>query len=103
MVMPDSFSRIVNCETPYSSPSAFLMSLINNFGVWAKEYLLAKEQFNIALTKEITTLPEKEKIQAYLKKIKRKLEKEKERRKVSQSQDRGITRVANLLILNLIK
>lgn len=38
-----------------------------------KEYQLAKEEFEKALTKEITTLPEKEKIQMYLKKIKRKL------------------------------
>lgn len=33
-----------------------------------KNYLLAKEQFEIALTKEITTLPEKEKVTKYLKK-----------------------------------
>ncbi|HEY6143024.1 MAG TPA: C45 family peptidase [Flavobacterium sp.] len=38
-----------------------------------KSYQLAKEQFEKALTKEITTLPEKEEIQKYLKKIKRKL------------------------------
>jgi hypothetical protein len=35
-------------------------------------YQLAQEQFEKALTKEITTLPEREKIQRYLKKIKRK-------------------------------
>ncbi|NRT14232.1 putative choloylglycine hydrolase [Flavobacterium sp. 28A] len=33
-----------------------------------KEYQLAKEQFEMALTKEITTLPEKEKVTQYLKK-----------------------------------
>jgi hypothetical protein len=38
-----------------------------------KEYKLAQEQFEKALTKEITTLPEKEEIEKYLKKIKRKL------------------------------
>lgn len=38
-----------------------------------KSYQLAKEQFEKALTKEITTLPAKEEIQKYLKKIKRKL------------------------------
>lgn len=38
-----------------------------------KAYQLAQEQFEKALTKEITTLPEKEEIQKYLKKIKRKL------------------------------
>jgi hypothetical protein len=38
-----------------------------------KYYRLAQVQFEKALTKEITTLPEKEKIQKYLKKIKRKL------------------------------
>ncbi len=38
-----------------------------------KEYQLAQEQLEKALTKEITTLPEKEEIQKYLKKIKRKL------------------------------
>lgn len=38
-----------------------------------KSYLLAQEQLEKALTKEITTLPEKEEIQKYLKKIKRKL------------------------------
>lgn len=37
-----------------------------------KAYQLAKDQFEKALTKEITTLPEKEEIQKYLKKIKRK-------------------------------
>jgi hypothetical protein len=38
-----------------------------------KEYKLAEEQFEKALTKEITTLPEKEEIEKYLKKIKRKI------------------------------
>jgi hypothetical protein len=38
-----------------------------------KYYRLAQVQFEKAFTKEITTLPEKEKIQKYLKKIKRKL------------------------------
>jgi len=38
-----------------------------------KSWQLAQEYFKKALTKEITTLPEKEKIQKYLKKIKRKL------------------------------
>lgn len=38
-----------------------------------KEYQLAQEQLEKALTKEVTTLPEKEEIQKYLKKIKRKL------------------------------
>lgn len=38
-----------------------------------KEYKLAQEQFEKALTKEITTLPEKEQTEKYLKKIKRKL------------------------------
>jgi len=38
-----------------------------------KAFQLAQEQFEKALTKEITTLPEKEEIQKYLKKIKRKL------------------------------
>jgi hypothetical protein len=38
-----------------------------------KIYKLAQEQFEKALGKEITTLPEKEKILKYLKKIKRKL------------------------------
>ena len=37
-----------------------------------KKYVLAQEQFEKALTKEITTLPEKEEITNYLKKIKRK-------------------------------
>jgi len=37
-----------------------------------KAYQLAKEQFEKALTKEITTLPKKEEIQQYLKKIKQK-------------------------------
>jgi predicted choloylglycine hydrolase len=37
-----------------------------------KKYVLAQEQFEKALTKEISTLPEKEKITNYLKKIKRK-------------------------------
>ena len=39
-----------------------------------KKYELAKEQFEKALTKEITTLPKKEEIEKYLKKIKRKLQ-----------------------------
>lgn len=39
-----------------------------------KEYKLAQEQFEKALTKEITTLPKKEGIEKYLKKIKRKLQ-----------------------------
>ena len=39
-----------------------------------KEYKLAQEKFEKALTKEITTLPEKEAIEKYLKKIKRKLQ-----------------------------
>jgi hypothetical protein len=39
-----------------------------------KEYQLAKIQFEKALTKEITTLPEKEAIEKYLNKIKRKLQ-----------------------------
>jgi hypothetical protein len=34
---------------------------------------LAQEQFEKALTKEITTLPEREEVSHYLKKIKRKL------------------------------
>lgn len=38
-----------------------------------KEFTLAKEQFEKALTKEITTLPERLEIQNYLKKIQRKL------------------------------
>ena len=38
-----------------------------------KAYQLAQEQLEKALTKEITTLPKKEEIQKYLKKIKRKL------------------------------
>jgi hypothetical protein len=38
-----------------------------------KEYKLAQEQFEKALTKEITTPPEKEKTEKYLKKSKRKL------------------------------
>ncbi|PVX44558.1 acyl-CoA:6-aminopenicillanic acid acyl transferase [Flavobacterium sp. 103] len=37
-----------------------------------KKYVLAQEQFEKALTKEISTLPEKEEITNYLKKIKRK-------------------------------
>lgn len=39
-----------------------------------KEYQLAKEQFEKALTKEITTVPNKLEIEKYLKKIKRKLQ-----------------------------
>ncbi len=39
-----------------------------------KQYQLAKEQFEKALTKEITTLPEKLEIEKYLKKIERKLQ-----------------------------
>ena len=39
-----------------------------------KRYKLAKGQFEKALTKEITTVPEKEVIKKYLKKIKRKLQ-----------------------------
>lgn len=39
-----------------------------------KEYKLAQEQLEKALTKEITTLPKKEEIEKYLKKIKRKLQ-----------------------------
>jgi tetratricopeptide (TPR) repeat protein len=38
-----------------------------------KQYDLAQEQFEKALTKEISTLPEKEEVANYLKKIKRKL------------------------------
>lgn len=38
-----------------------------------KKFVLAQEQFEKALTKEITTLPEKEEVSHYLKKIKRKL------------------------------
>lgn len=38
-----------------------------------KSFQLAQEHFDKALTKEITTLPKKEEIQKYLKKIKRKL------------------------------
>ncbi len=38
-----------------------------------KQYQLAKEQFGMALTKEITTLPEKLEIEKYLKKIERKI------------------------------
>lgn len=38
-----------------------------------KQYELAQEQFEKALTKEISTLPEKEEVANYLKKIKRKL------------------------------
>ncbi|HKO75871.1 MAG TPA: C45 family peptidase [Flavobacterium sp.] len=37
-----------------------------------KKYILAQEQFEKALTKEVSTLPEKEEIVNYLKKIKRK-------------------------------
>ncbi|HEU4788482.1 MAG TPA: acyl-CoA--6-aminopenicillanic acid acyl-transferase, partial [Flavobacterium sp.] len=37
-----------------------------------KKYGLAQEQFEKALTKEISSLPEKEKVVNYLKKIKRK-------------------------------
>ncbi|SFB01934.1 Acyl-coenzyme A:6-aminopenicillanic acid acyl-transferase [Flavobacterium swingsii] len=39
-----------------------------------KQYQFAKEQFEKALTKEITTLPEKLEIEKYLKKIERKLQ-----------------------------
>lgn len=39
-----------------------------------KEFVLAQEQFKKALTKEITTLPKKEEVENYLKKIKRKLQ-----------------------------
>jgi predicted choloylglycine hydrolase len=39
-----------------------------------KKYVLAQEQFNKALTKEITTLLKKEEVEKYLKKIKRKLQ-----------------------------
>ncbi|WP_300977396.1 C45 family peptidase [Flavobacterium sp.] len=39
-----------------------------------KEFVLAQEQFKMALTKEITTLPKKEEVENYLKKIKRKLQ-----------------------------
>lgn len=39
-----------------------------------KEYKLAKEQFKIAFTKEITTLPEKLEIEKYIKKLERKLQ-----------------------------
>ena len=39
-----------------------------------KQYQLAKEQFEKALTKEITTLPEKLEIEKYLKKTQRKLQ-----------------------------
>lgn len=39
-----------------------------------KEYQMAKEQFEKALTKEITTVPNKLEIEKYLKKIKRKLQ-----------------------------
>jgi tetratricopeptide (TPR) repeat protein len=39
-----------------------------------KKYQLAKEQFEIALNKEITTVPSKLDIEKYLKKIKRKLQ-----------------------------
>lgn len=38
-----------------------------------KEYALAQNHFEKALTKEITTLPEKQKVEKYIKKIKRKL------------------------------
>jgi hypothetical protein len=38
-----------------------------------KQYQLAKEQFEKALTKEITTLPAKLEIEKYLKKIERKI------------------------------
>jgi hypothetical protein len=38
-----------------------------------KEYHQAKTNFEKALTREITTAPEKTKIEKYLKKIKRKL------------------------------
>ena len=38
-----------------------------------KQYQLAKENFQKALTKEITTLPEKLEIEKYVKKIERKL------------------------------
>ncbi|MDN3675352.1 C45 family autoproteolytic acyltransferase/hydrolase [Flavobacterium branchiarum] len=38
-----------------------------------KEYALAKNHFEKALTKEITTLPEKQKVEKYIKKIKSKL------------------------------
>lgn len=39
-----------------------------------KEFFLAQEQFEKALTKEITTLPKKVEVEKYLKKIKRKLQ-----------------------------
>jgi predicted choloylglycine hydrolase len=39
-----------------------------------KEFVLAQEQFEKALTKEITTLPKKVEVENYLKKIKRKLQ-----------------------------
>ena len=39
-----------------------------------KNFLLAQENFKTALTKEITTVPDKEAIEKYLKKIKRKLQ-----------------------------
>lgn len=39
-----------------------------------KEFVLAQEQFEKALTKEITTLPKKVEVEKYLKKIKRKLQ-----------------------------
>jgi tetratricopeptide (TPR) repeat protein len=39
-----------------------------------KEYTLAQEQFEKALTKEITTAPQKEAIEKYIKKINRKLQ-----------------------------
>jgi hypothetical protein len=38
-----------------------------------KDYLKAKAEFENALTKEITTIPDKENIQKYLKKTLRKL------------------------------
>jgi hypothetical protein len=39
-----------------------------------KEYLLARTNFEKALTKEIATVPDKAKIEKYLKKLKRKLQ-----------------------------
>ncbi|WP_264564759.1 C45 family autoproteolytic acyltransferase/hydolase [Flavobacterium sp. N3904] len=61
----------------YQSLNPDYWVVYNKVGVYyyqKGEYALAQEQFNKALTKEITTLPQKEAIEKYLKKIKRKLQ-----------------------------
>ena len=60
----------------YQSLNTDLWSVYYKVGVLLfqqKEYKLAKIQFEMALTKEITTVPNKMEIEDYLKKIKRKL------------------------------